>query len=148
MVARASRTSRIVIMCPSRIHRGRPVRAQRRAPGAASPRGARPRPATLAAILRQTVPRVIPKLAGDAVATKAIRDQAAEFGRLAGLEDVSPHTLQHSFGKHLDIATSARAVLADLTKQQDLIERKLTSLPQGRDPRVAVSYSPEHVALM
>src|SRR5207237_3480209 len=33
--------------------------------------------------------------------TKAIQDLVAKYGRLAGLEDVSPHMLRHSFGKHL-----------------------------------------------
>jgi len=33
--------------------------------------------------------------------TKAIQDLVAKYGRLAGLEDISPHVLRHSFGKHL-----------------------------------------------
>jgi integrase/recombinase XerC len=32
---------------------------------------------------------------------KAVQDLVAKYGRLAGIEDVSPHALRHSFGKHL-----------------------------------------------
>src|SRR3954447_24238803 len=37
---------------------------------------------------------------GQRVSSRAVELLVTKYGRLAGLEDVTPHTLRHSFGKH------------------------------------------------
>src|SRR3954447_16371248 len=37
---------------------------------------------------------------GQGISSRAVKLLVTKYGRLAGLEDVTPHTLRHSFGKH------------------------------------------------
>src|SRR3954470_1679647 len=56
---------------------------------------------------------------GQGVSPRAIELLVEKYGRLAGLEDVTPHTLRHSFGKHaLDAGADLVSVSALLGHQR------------------------------
>jgi site-specific recombinase XerD len=62
----------------------------------------------------------------------------AKYARLAGLEDVTPHTLRHSFGKHtLDSGANLVAVAA-LLGHQRLETTAIYTTPSQRDLEKAV----------
>src|SRR5215212_6413726 len=56
---------------------------------------------------------------GQGVSSRAVELLVTKYGRLAGLEDVTPHTLRHSFGKHaLDAGADLVSVSALLGHQR------------------------------
>src|SRR3954470_7624532 len=56
---------------------------------------------------------------GQGISSRAVELLVTKYGRLAGLEDVTPHTLRHSFGKHaLDAGADLVSVSALLGHQR------------------------------
>jgi integrase len=56
------------------------------------------RASSIHAVLRSTVP---PRGRGEGLKVQAVENVARTYGRWDGLEDVTPHTLRHTFGKGL-----------------------------------------------
>ena len=70
---------------------------------------------------------------GQGISSGAVEMLIAKYGRLAGLEDVTPHTLRHSFGKHtLDAGTDLVSVSA-LLGHQRLETTAIYTTPSQRD---------------
>src|SRR5215207_4023310 len=64
---------------------------------------------------------------------KGVQNLISKYARLAGLEDVTPHTLRHSFGKHtLDAGANLVAVSA-LLGHQRLETTAIYTTPSQRD---------------
>src|SRR5918998_3197913 len=56
---------------------------------------------------------------GQGISSRAVELLVTKYGRLAGLEEVTPHTLRHSFGKHtLDAGADLVSVAALLGHQR------------------------------
>jgi site-specific recombinase XerD len=69
---------------------------------------------------------------------KGVQNLITKYARLAGLEDVTPHTLRHSFGKHtLDAGANLVAVSA-LLGHQRLETTAIYTTPSERDLEQAV----------
>jgi integrase/recombinase XerD len=75
---------------------------------------------------------------GAAPTTKAIQDLVAKYARLAGLEDVSPHILRHSFGKHLVEEGVDLVTVSTLLGHSRLETTALYTQPGARDLEQAV----------
>jgi integrase/recombinase XerC len=56
-----------------------------------------------------------------------------KYGRLAGLEDVTPHTLRHSFGKHALDAGADLVSVSALLGHQRLETTAIYTTPSQRD---------------
>src|SRR5215207_9021035 len=56
-----------------------------------------------------------------------------KYGRLVGLEDVTPHTLRHSFGKHALDAGAELVSVAALLGHQRLEATAIYTTPSQRD---------------
>src|SRR5215212_5407471 len=70
---------------------------------------------------------------GQGVSSRAVELLVTKYGRLAGLEDVTPHTLRHRFGKHaLDAGTDLVSVSA-LLGHQRLETTAIYTTPNQRD---------------
>jgi len=76
---------------------------------------------------------------GAAPTTKAIQDLVAKHAQLAGLEDVSPHVLRHSFGKHLVEEGVDLVTVSTLLGHSRLETTALYTQPGARDLEHAVS---------
>ena len=57
---------------------------------------------------------------GEALSAHAIYDVVVKYGRLAGLDDVTPHTLRHSFARALLTAGTPLSDVADLLGHSSL----------------------------
>src|SRR6266508_667529 len=70
---------------------------------------------------------------GQGISSRAVELLVTKYGRLAGLEDVTPHTLRHSFGKHaLDAGADLVSVTA-LLGHQRLETTAIYTTPSQRD---------------
>jgi len=61
-----------------------------------------------------------------------------KYGRLAGLEDVTPHTLRHSFGKHALDAGANLVSVAALLGHERMETTAIYTPPSQRDPERVV----------
>ena len=66
-------------------------------------------------------------------------DIVRKYTYQAGLQDVSPHTLRHSFGKHALDAGVDLVTVATLLGHQRLETTAIYTTPSGRDLEKAVS---------
>jgi integrase/recombinase XerD len=70
---------------------------------------------------------------GQGVSSRAVELLVTKYGRLAGLEDVTPHTLRHSFGKHALDAGADLVSVAALLGHQRLETTAIYTTPSQRD---------------
>jgi site-specific recombinase XerD len=70
---------------------------------------------------------------GQGVGSRAVEMLVTKYGRLAGLEDVTPHTLRHSFGKHALDAGADLVSVAALLGHQRLETTAIYTTPSQRD---------------
>jgi integrase/recombinase XerD len=75
---------------------------------------------------------------GQGVSSRAIELLIEKYARLAGLEDVTPHTLRHSFGKHALDAGAALVSVSALLGHQRLETTAIYTTPGQRDLERAV----------
>ena len=89
---------------------------------------------------------VQPKMAGDRVFLgqrgplneNAVRRVVAKYARRVGLEDVTPHTLRHSFGRHALDAGVDLVTVATLLGHEDLKTTAIYTRPSQEDLVAAV----------
>src|SRR5215208_1590538 len=70
---------------------------------------------------------------GQGVSSRAVELLVTKYGRLAGLEDVTPHTLRHSFGKHALDAGADLVSVSALLGHQRLETTAIYTTPSQRD---------------
>src|SRR5436190_2367206 len=70
---------------------------------------------------------------GQGISSRAVELLVTKYGRLAGLEDVTPHTLRHSFGKHALDAGADLVSVAALLGHQRLETTAIYTTPSQRD---------------
>lgn len=70
---------------------------------------------------------------GQGVSSRAVEQLVAKYARLAGLEDVTPHTLRHSFGKHALDAGADLVSVSALLGHQRLETTAIYTTPSQRD---------------
>src|SRR3954454_164129 len=70
---------------------------------------------------------------GQGVSSRAVELLVTKYGRLAGLEDVTPHTLRHSFGKHALDAGADLVSVSALLGHQRLETTAIYTTPSARD---------------
>src|SRR3954451_8720368 len=70
---------------------------------------------------------------GQGVGSRAVELLVTKYGRLAGLEDVTPHTLRHSFGKHALDAGADLVSVSALLGHQRLETTAIYTTPSQRD---------------
>src|SRR5215212_2267435 len=70
---------------------------------------------------------------GDGVSSRAVELLVTKYARLAGLEDVTPHTLRHSFGKHALDAGADLVSVSALLGHQRLETTAIYTTPSQRD---------------
>src|SRR5688572_3191118 len=70
---------------------------------------------------------------GQGISSRAVELLVEKYGRLAGLEDVTPHTLRHSFGKHALDAGADLVSVSALLGHQRLETTAIYTTPSQRD---------------
>jgi site-specific recombinase XerD len=70
---------------------------------------------------------------GQGISSRAVEMVVAKYARLAGLEDVTPHTLRHSFGKHALDAGADLVSVSALLGHQRLETTAIYTTPSQRD---------------
>ncbi len=70
---------------------------------------------------------------GQGISSRAVELLVTKYARLAGLEDVTPHTLRHSFGKHAVDAGADLVSVAALLGHQRLDTTAIYTTPSQRD---------------
>jgi site-specific recombinase XerD len=75
---------------------------------------------------------------GQGISSRAVELLVTKYGRLAGLEDVTPHTLRHSFGKHALDAGADLVSVSALLGHQRLETTAIYTTPSQRDLEKAV----------
>src|SRR3954471_7278739 len=70
---------------------------------------------------------------GQGISSRAVELLVTKYGRLAGLEGVTPHTLRHSFGKHALDAGADLVSVAALLGHQRLETTAIYTTPSQRD---------------
>src|SRR6266540_7227561 len=70
---------------------------------------------------------------GQGISSRAVELLVTKYGRLAGLEDVTPHTLRHSFGKHALDAGADLVRVSALLGHQRLETTAIYTTPSQRD---------------
>src|SRR5215212_2034621 len=70
---------------------------------------------------------------GDGVSSRAVELLVTKYARLAGLEDVTPHTLRHSFGKHALDAGADLVSVSALLGHERLETTAIYTTPSARD---------------
>src|SRR6266511_1417277 len=75
---------------------------------------------------------------GQGISSRAVELLVTKYGRLAGLEDVTPHTLRHSFGKHALDAGADLVSVAALLGHQRLETTAIYTMPSQRDLELVV----------
>lgn len=70
---------------------------------------------------------------GEGIGPRAVELLITKYGRLAGVEDVTPHTLRHSFGKHALDAGADLVSVAALLGHQRLETTAIYTTPSQRD---------------
>src|SRR5215210_1402758 len=68
---------------------------------------------------------------GQGISSRAVELLVTKYARLAGLEDVTPHTLRHSFGKHALDAGADLVSVAALLGHQRLETTAISTPPQA-----------------
>ncbi len=76
---------------------------------------------------------------GRGLSEAAVWYLVTKYARQAGLEDVSPHTLRHSFGKQLLDATKDLVAVAALLGHEKLETTAVYTQPSARDLERAVA---------
>src|SRR6266571_5759593 len=76
---------------------------------------------------------------GSGMSSKAVQDLVAKYARLAGLSEVSPHTLRHSFGKGLVDAGVGLGTVATLMGHERLDTTAIYTQSGARDLEQAVA---------
>ena len=76
---------------------------------------------------------------GRGLSEAAVWYLVSKYARQAGLEDVSPHTLRHTFGKHLLDATKDLVAVAALLGHEKLETTAIYTQPSARDLARAVA---------
>jgi site-specific recombinase XerD len=76
---------------------------------------------------------------GNGLTAKGAADIVRKYTYQAGLQDVSPHTLRHSFGKHALDAGVDLVTVSTLLGHQRLETTAIYITPSGRDLEQAVS---------
>lgn len=75
---------------------------------------------------------------GQGLSVRAIESVVAKYARLAGLEGVTPHSLRHTFGKHLLDAGEDLVTVAALMGHSRLDTTAIYTRPSRRDIERAV----------
>src|SRR5215212_5328592 len=75
---------------------------------------------------------------GQGISSRAVELLVTKYGRLAGLEDVTPHTLRHSFGKHALDAGADLVSVSALLGHQRLETTAIYTTPSQPDLEKAV----------
>src|SRR6266498_769398 len=75
---------------------------------------------------------------GQGISSRAVELLVTKYARLAGLEDVTPHTLRHSFGKHALDAGADLVSVSALLGHQRLETMAIYTTPSQRDLEKAV----------
>jgi integrase/recombinase XerD len=70
---------------------------------------------------------------GAGISSRAVELVVAKYARLAGLDDVTPHTLRHSFGKHALDAGADLVSVSALLGHQRLETTAIYTTPSQRD---------------
>src|SRR6266540_1709474 len=70
---------------------------------------------------------------GQGIGSRAVELLVTKYGRLAGLEDVTPHTLRHSFGKHALDAGADLVSVSALLGHERLETTAIYTTPSQRD---------------
>jgi site-specific recombinase XerD len=70
---------------------------------------------------------------GEGVSSRAVELLVSKYARLANLEDVTPHTLRHSFGKHALDARADLVSVSALLGHQRLETTAIYTTPSQRD---------------
>jgi integrase/recombinase XerD len=70
---------------------------------------------------------------GQGISSRAVELLVTKYARLAGLEDVTPHTLRHSFGKHALDAGADLVSVSALLGHQRLETTAIYTTPSHRD---------------
>jgi integrase/recombinase XerD len=70
---------------------------------------------------------------GQGISSRAVELLVTKYARLAGLEDVTPHTLRHSFGKHALDAGADLVSVSALLGHQRLETTAIYTTPSARD---------------
>jgi integrase/recombinase XerD len=70
---------------------------------------------------------------GQGISSRAVELLETKYGRLAGLENVTPHTLRHSFGKHALDAGADLVSVSALLGHQRLETTAIYTTPSQRD---------------
>jgi site-specific recombinase XerD len=70
---------------------------------------------------------------GEGVGSRAVELVVTKYGRLAGLDEVTPHTLRHSFGKHALDAGADLVSVSALLGHQRLETTAIYTTPSQRD---------------
>jgi integrase/recombinase XerC len=70
---------------------------------------------------------------GQGISSRAVELLVTKYARLAGLEDVTPHTLRHSFGKHALDAGADLVSVSALLGHQRLETTAIYTTPSQRD---------------
>jgi site-specific recombinase XerD len=70
---------------------------------------------------------------GQGISSRAVELLVTKYGRLAGLEDVTPHTLRHSFGKHALDAGADLVSVSALLGYRRLETTAIYTTPSQRD---------------
>jgi len=70
---------------------------------------------------------------GQGISSRAVELLVTKYGRLAGLEDVTPHTLRHSFGKHALDAGADLVSVSALLGHKRLETTAIYTTPSQRD---------------
>ena len=70
---------------------------------------------------------------GQGISSRAVELLVTKYARLAGLEDVTPHTLRHSFGKHALDAGGDLVSVSALLGHQRLETTAIYTTPSARD---------------
>src|SRR6266516_4417679 len=76
---------------------------------------------------------------GGGMSVKAVQDLVAKYARVAGLSEVSPHTLRHAFGKSLVDAGVDLGTVATLMGHERLGTTAIYTQPGARDLEQAVA---------
>ena len=75
---------------------------------------------------------------GQGISSRAVEMLITKYGRLAGLDDVTPHTLRHSFGKHALDAGADLVSVSALLGHQRLETTAISTTPSQRDLELVV----------
>src|SRR6266508_746841 len=70
---------------------------------------------------------------GQGISSRAVELLVTKYGHLAGLEDVTPHTLRHSFGKHALDAGADLVSVSALLGHQRLETTAIYTIPSQRE---------------